>query len=242
MQKQYPVSSYPAYHSNYETFYLVERFIDPDFSIHQTCSRLISMLLYSLSCSTVLPVRLDELGDRMVADYWQEGLHDRLSKSLEDQTPIELLERSLAEFGNTSARWQETLQQELSANSSHSLNRTHLTHDPYRVRHANDILQSVERVFASGEPLSGRPDTRNLLYGSPVSDFYRTVLLPGVHDLLDEIRFQESLKVRKPRLDHSEFNRIEHELTRLRRTLRRHLNDITLALRLATRLLSGEVI
>ena len=33
------VGQYPTYHTGYETFYLVDKIIDPGFKIHRTCAQ-----------------------------------------------------------------------------------------------------------------------------------------------------------------------------------------------------------
>ena len=35
------VGQYPTYHTGYETFYLVDKIIDPGFKIHRTCAQVI---------------------------------------------------------------------------------------------------------------------------------------------------------------------------------------------------------
>ena len=37
------VGQYPTYHTGYETFYLVDKIIDPGFKIHRTCAQVISI-------------------------------------------------------------------------------------------------------------------------------------------------------------------------------------------------------
>ena len=49
-------SPYPTYHTGYETFYLVDNFIDPGFKTHSTCSKLSIHMLLNLAESAFLPL------------------------------------------------------------------------------------------------------------------------------------------------------------------------------------------
>ncbi|KAB7496029.1 hypothetical protein Anas_04286, partial [Armadillidium nasatum] len=46
---------FPAYHTGYETFYMLTAFIDPEFKIHEGCGRLSILGLKYLADSTILP-------------------------------------------------------------------------------------------------------------------------------------------------------------------------------------------
>ena len=56
-QHKYPgLSGYATYHTGYETFYLVDKFIDPGFKSHSTCSKLSIHMLLNLAESAFLPL------------------------------------------------------------------------------------------------------------------------------------------------------------------------------------------
>jgi glutamate carboxypeptidase II (folate hydrolase 1) len=48
-------SSYPLYHSVYETYELVEKFYDPTFKNHLTVAQVRGGMVFELASSTVLP-------------------------------------------------------------------------------------------------------------------------------------------------------------------------------------------
>ena len=52
------VGQYPTYHTGYETFYLVDKIIDPGFKIHRTCAQVnwIYSALFSISLLTWTPL------------------------------------------------------------------------------------------------------------------------------------------------------------------------------------------
>lgn len=236
--------SYPAYHTAYETFNLVAGHVDPAFRAHQSCARLLSVLLYSLSSATLLPARFDELAEQLQADYGARGLGARLRARLgpakETTTTadekngklneaIDLLEASIVDFGNASTAWHQFTEK---ASKNFSL-------DPLLVRSINDVSVQVEKVFtsSSGAPLYGRPDTRNLLLGTPASDFYTTVFFPGLHDLLEQLAAAETIGQRRNGANHEELRMSEAKIRQLTGRLRRHLSEITVAFRAAVRLM-----
>ena len=50
--KKYPgVGQYPMYHTAYETFYLMDKLIDPGFKIHRTCAQVANHLFTSFQYS-----------------------------------------------------------------------------------------------------------------------------------------------------------------------------------------------
>ena len=52
------VGQYPTYHTGYETFYLVDKIIDPGFKIHRTCAQVIWIysVLFPVSLLTWTPL------------------------------------------------------------------------------------------------------------------------------------------------------------------------------------------
>ena len=55
LQSKYDISVYPAYHTGYETFYMVAKFLDPEFKSHQGCGRIAALALKYLADSSVIP-------------------------------------------------------------------------------------------------------------------------------------------------------------------------------------------
>lgn len=233
-QGEYPSALQPAYHSNYDTFLLVKKFVDPDFSIHQACSRLASTLLYSLSCSTLVPIKLADLAARIHLDLKHSRLPDKLKKhsSIDHEKIIDRLKVAVEDFHKTTNEWQTRVDK---------LNKTgDLRKDAYLLRSTNDVLMSVERTFTdnSGRALEGRPQARNLLYGTPRQDFYTTLLFPGLHDLVNELKLEKASRMST----HDELNRATDKIKQINQNIERHANDIVLAFKVATRLLRSHVI
>ena len=81
---QYPALSdngYPAYHTGYETLYLVESLIDPDSKIRETCSKLNLRLIRDFADSVFLDFRPEGYGELMtktIAAFVITGTYGRL--------------------------------------------------------------------------------------------------------------------------------------------------------------------
>ena len=60
-------NGYPAYHTGYETLYLVENLIDPDIRIRETCSKMNLRLIRDFTDRTFLDFRPEAYADLMTA-------------------------------------------------------------------------------------------------------------------------------------------------------------------------------
>lgn len=58
-------SSYPVYHTIYETFELVEHFYDPTFRKQLAVARLRGSLVYELADSPIIPFNCQDYGDAL---------------------------------------------------------------------------------------------------------------------------------------------------------------------------------
>lgn len=65
IQKTERYSSYPVYHSVYETFEIVEKFYDPSFKRLQTVAQVRGGLIFLLADSQLLPLDVNEYADSL---------------------------------------------------------------------------------------------------------------------------------------------------------------------------------
>lgn len=215
---------------------MIKTFIDPDFHIHQSCTRLINMLLYSLSCSTIIPVDFRHLSRQILDDYQRQSMDKRLRDILtvdgsQEQKSINFLRESMKIFDNATEQWQNQMKN------------FNFTDQPLAIRRMNDLIIMIERSFAQKLlPMDGNEELKNLLYGTFNKDFYQTLLFPGMNNLMAEINDQQLRKRQQTnRLTREELTRIDQQTNRLKQTLRRHLNDVSLALRNAAKLLRRNI-
>lgn len=64
-QKKEKYSSYPVYHSVYETFEIVEKFYDPSFKRLRAVAQVRGGLIFHLSDSQLLPLDVTEYADSL---------------------------------------------------------------------------------------------------------------------------------------------------------------------------------
>ncbi|XP_021494191.1 aminopeptidase NAALADL1 [Meriones unguiculatus] len=126
---------YPTYHTAFDTFDYVEKFLDPGFSSHQAVARTAGSVLLRLSDSLFLPLN--------VSDY-SETLHSFLQAAQKDLG-------SLLQQHNISLGPLETAVQRFEA-AALALHQRILTlrkssPDPLQVRMVNDQLMLLERAF-----------------------------------------------------------------------------------------------
>ncbi|XP_055466598.1 aminopeptidase NAALADL1 [Psammomys obesus] len=126
---------YPTYHTAFDTFDYVEKFLDPGFSSHQAVARTAGSVLLRLSDSLFLPLN--------VSDY-SETLHSFLQAAQKNLG-------SLLQQQNISLGPLETAVQRFEAAAA-ALHQRILTlqkssPDPLQVRMVNDQLMLLERAF-----------------------------------------------------------------------------------------------
>lgn len=64
-QKMEHYSSYPVYHTVYETFEIVERFYDPDFKRLRAVAQVRGGLVFQLADSQLLPLDVNQYADSL---------------------------------------------------------------------------------------------------------------------------------------------------------------------------------
>ena len=67
---------YSLYHTSYETFRLVEKYIDPGFKYHQGIARVVAEMLYSISNKQVLPYDVTKYVEEVVMMFIRLIMHD----------------------------------------------------------------------------------------------------------------------------------------------------------------------
>ncbi|RXG56243.1 N-acetylated-alpha-linked acidic dipeptidase 2 [Armadillidium vulgare] len=164
----YNISSYPFYHTGYETFYMVTAFVDPEFKIHEGCGRLSILALKYLADSTILPYSLRRLPSIMMSNLQKNSHRNKLIEMYDKYTE---LESSMEKFAVSVSKFEKMLK------SSTSLSEL-------QVRAINDQMMKLEQIFVIPEGLPGRPSIRNAAFASSQFDDYASSGFPALSDLL----------------------------------------------------------
>ncbi|XP_035670484.1 aminopeptidase NAALADL1-like [Branchiostoma floridae] len=138
-----PVPIYPAYHTAFDTFDYVKRFIDPEFKAHQAVARVAIETVRVLSDSMILPFDLLSFADKMQA--YLTGVQLEHGEVLTAQgVSLEYLESAVTNFTSAAVRLERKI------GDVNKLN-------PLDVRALNDKLLYLERAFIDPLGLPGPP-------------------------------------------------------------------------------------
>ncbi|XP_031716346.1 N-acetylated-alpha-linked acidic dipeptidase 2 isoform X1 [Anarrhichthys ocellatus] len=170
-------SSYPVYHSVYETFEIVEKFYDPTFKRLRAVAQVRGGLVFQLADSQLLPLDVNQYADSLVK--YAQSIAQLAQTHPEEMKMYEVSFDSLfsaAENFSVAARdFHERLQ---------TLNRA----DPLQVRVMNDQLMYLERAFIDPLGLPGRPFYRHVIFAPSSHNKYAGVSFPGIYDALFDIK------------------------------------------------------
>ncbi|XP_061876357.1 putative N-acetylated-alpha-linked acidic dipeptidase isoform X1 [Colius striatus] len=170
-------SSYPVYHSVYETYEIVERFYDPTFKNHLTVAQVRGGLVFELANSVVLP-----FGCRDYASAVSNYAHIiyNLSRNHEEDlatynVSFDALFSAVKNFTEAAASFHERLQQVD-------------TNNLLAVRSVNDQLMFLERAFIDPLGLPGRPFYRHIIFAPSSHNKYAGESFPGIYDAMFDIK------------------------------------------------------
>jgi len=169
------VGQYPTYHTGYETFYLVDKIIDPGFKIHRTCAQTSLHILFELADSAVLPYNLENFPKAMkeTMDILEKNNVTKLLK--DNNASLKFVKEAIAEFETAASEFMAKLED------------VKQSHNPIELRMINDQMMQLERVFMMPAGLPGRPDVRNAIFAPGKFNSYAGAAFPGISDLLHEI-------------------------------------------------------
>ncbi|XP_056297666.1 N-acetylated-alpha-linked acidic dipeptidase 2 isoform X2 [Pseudoliparis swirei] len=168
-------SSYPVYHTGYETFELVEKFYDPTFKRLRAVAQVRAGLIFQLADSQLLP--LD-------AEQYAASLEKyALSIARLAQRSPEQLAASGASFD---ALFSAVNNFTAAARGFHE--RPLRRDDPLELRAVNDQLMYLERAFIDPMGLPGRPFYRHVIFAPSSQNKYAGMAFPGIYDALFDIK------------------------------------------------------
>uniref|UniRef100_A0A8C6YPN2 Aminopeptidase NAALADL1 n=1 Tax=Nothoprocta perdicaria TaxID=30464 RepID=A0A8C6YPN2_NOTPE len=170
-------SSYPVYHSVYETYEIVEGFYDPTFKNHLTVAQVRGGLVFELANSVVLPFDCRDYA-AAVSNY--AYVIYNLSKNHEEElskysVSFDALFSAVKNFTEVSAHFHENMQQ-IDINNL------------LAVRSLNDRLMFLERAFIDPLGLPDRPFYRHVIFAPSSHNKYAGESFPGIYDALFDIK------------------------------------------------------
>ena len=202
---------YPTYHTSFDTFYLVDKFLDPGFSIHKSCSQLGMHMMLQMAESALLPLATRHFVAEVkkgIKDFEKKGNAKKLRDAGLDE-PYKTLNASINEFAAASHMW--TMRK--NAMQRWSM----LADDPMKARMLNDQIMKFERLWIMPKGLPGRENIRHAIFSPPQHGGPQ--FLPGISDLLHEL--------------HEAGTKDTKEYAEKLLELRKHLSDLMIMFRQA---------
>lgn len=169
-------SSYPVYHSVYETFEIVDRFYDPTFRRLEAVARVRGGLVLSLADSLLLPLDVTEYADSLqkyALSIWQIAQRHP-EETQKYRVSFDALFSAVENFTAAAGGFHERLRTLDKANS-------------LQVRMVNDQLMYLERAFVDPLGLPGRPFYRHVIFAPSSHNKYAGESFPGIYDALFDI-------------------------------------------------------
>lgn len=172
--RRFKVSSYPMYHSAYETFYLVDQISDKGFKVHTALGQIWTEIAREVTDSLILPFNLSDYA--LVLEYFGETLLNNFGKVLTDKgLQTDLLQTAITNFTSAVKDFEAGV-------------KTANLKNPFVVRQINDQLMQLDRAFLDPAGLPGRRLKRHILFAESTTDSYSGSSFPGLSDALTEIR------------------------------------------------------
>ncbi|XP_069422526.1 N-acetylated-alpha-linked acidic dipeptidase 2 [Ovis canadensis] len=169
-------SSYPIYHTIYETFELVEKFYDPTFKKQLAVAQLRGALVYELADAKIIPFNIQDYAKTLEnyarSIYNSSRTHEQACRS--HGVSFESLFSAVKNFSEAASDFHRRLSQV-------DLN------NPIAVRIMNDQLMFLERAFIDPLGLPGRPFYRHIIFAPSSHNKYAGESFPGIFDAMFDI-------------------------------------------------------
>ncbi|OWA50307.1 Glutamate carboxypeptidase 2 [Hypsibius exemplaris] len=163
----------PAYHTAYETFDYVEKFVDPTFLYHVAMTQVWGEIVRDLAESAVVPFSVGSFADRMNSSWHRARTELTTMFNLTMEIDLDLMTTAVALFGRNA----KSLVEDISKFKTDGR-----LHNPLLVREMNDRLIKIERMFLEPSGLPGRPLDRHVLQAPSRINSYGSISFAGVMD------------------------------------------------------------
>lgn len=167
-------SSYPTYHTGFETFELVDEIVDPGFLIHKTCAQLSIAIGRDLADSLSIEYRPGDYGRIMVQAIADFNAEEVLQTLKDMGVKIGPWLREIDLFVAKANNWQQNYEN------------TNITMDPMAAKFFNDQMAKLDQSFLLPNGLPGRPGFKHAIISPSMFDSYGSSIFPGISDLLHD--------------------------------------------------------
>ncbi|CAM4941141.1 unnamed protein product [Rotaria socialis] len=163
------VASYPLYHTQYETFRLVKKFIDHEFQAHQAIAQTIGLLALTLTDIDLLPFNPTRYHQALV------NLLDLTISVAPKSINFTSLQIAIDQFKSVADQFNQRIQTTLDKSN------------PLQLRIVNDQLMQLERAFQN--PLGNsiqQADLKHTIYAPSRTNRYNALGFPSITDAIED--------------------------------------------------------
>lgn len=164
-----------TYHSNYDSEFLVEKYIDPEFVYHSAMAKLWGNIVLRISEAAILPMQPAQYATNLT--QWVDDYAKRAPFA-----DFRFIQRATALLGQSAARHAQT-----TADLAAAIDRDPTSVPPLAVRAINDIKSGLERVFlATGNDgrETGSIWYKHVIYTPSAIDSYASTTMPLIANAL----------------------------------------------------------
>lgn len=189
------------YHSNYDSFHWMDTFCDPEWKIHATAAKVLSLLTLTLSERAVADLHFEEYGSVLMT-----GLEEILNVEYEMDTKTDLgisAQRSIQELNNTIQAFTEAGRKmdEYSDDLNDQFTRDWPWYKYYKkiallfkIHAVNFKLLYLERVFLYEDGLDKRPWYKHVLFAPDRYLGYGGAVFPGILESIQDNDMENLIK------------------------------------------------
>lgn len=184
------------YHSNYDSFYWMDTYGDPDWKHHRCAAQLIGLLSITLTEKPLLHFKLSEYSS--ILDGYLDKLESKFDKelSLYSRGSFKDLRESVKKFVDIAKDYDS-----YTADLEDQWTRDYAWYHSYskfflliKMKIANEKLKVVEKLFLTDRGLDGRPWFKHSVFAPGRYTGYAGALLPGLTDALEDRRPEGTFK------------------------------------------------
>ncbi|XP_072022938.1 glutamate carboxypeptidase 2-like [Amphiura filiformis] len=168
-------SSYPTYHSVYDTFYLVDTYYDPGYIYYLAGAQVMAELARDLADSLILPLDASDYAAAVKGYFEQLRDGDIGQRMLQEGLSFAGMGSAVDNFTREAEDFHRRLDEELDLKNV------------LQVRTYNDQLQKLERAFIDPLGLPDRPLIRHVVLAPSSKDSYASEKFPGIVDAMFDI-------------------------------------------------------
>ncbi|EFO89896.1 hypothetical protein CRE_07314 [Caenorhabditis remanei] len=173
--------TYPLYHTIYETPYLIEKILDPQFQMHKAIAGMFIEMIVKFTESKILPYDLKELMDDTSFDYLPR-IQAHINKAQSSGNVTEYLKQGQKQLDLLVKTVQELSEIVVRRNISK------LSSLPFDARvNENNRLIEFEKCFINPHGATGNPQARHLLFHPSPDNWYDGDAISQVHDVITKI-------------------------------------------------------